>query len=112
MTKCGGEAGVDVALGGRTAGLRRDDVDLDLAVVWRETVVDARNDRHGWAGLAEMPRPRLVEGRIVVAVREVDLRVHDVRQACARQRQRGRHPLGDDEVRLELDRLAAPLRAL
>src|ERR1700683_4444616 len=111
MTECGRYTGVDVAFGGRTTGLRRDHVDLDLAVVRCESVFDTRNDRHGRASLADMPWPRLVEGRIVLAVREIDLRVHDVLETGAGQRKRGRHPLGDDEFRLELDRLATPLRA-
>src|SRR3984885_10849244 len=111
MTEYGRDVGVDMALGRRATGLRRDHVDLDLAVVGREPMLYTRNDRYGRASLAEMPRPRLIEGRIVFAVREVDLGVHDVLQPRASQRKRGRNPLGDDEFGLELDRLPAPLRA-
>src|SRR5580704_19373245 len=75
MTECSCDPGVDVALAGCTAGLRRDHIDFDLAVVGREPVFDAGNDRDGRAGFAEMPRPRFIEGRIVVATREIDLRV-------------------------------------
>src|SRR5262249_44634960 len=78
----------------------------------REPVRDAGNDRHRRTVLAELPRPRLVEGGIILAVREVDLRVHDILQLRAGERERADHALLDDEVRLELDRLAAPLRAL
>ena len=73
-------------------------------------MLDAGNDRDGRACLSEMPRPRLVEGRIVLAVGEIDLRVHDVLELRSGQRERGRHPLGDDEFGLELDRLPAPLQ--
>jgi hypothetical protein len=95
---------------GSLFGLGRDDIDLDLAVVGREPVRDAGDDRDGRAALAEMPRPGLVERRIVVAVGEIDLRVHDVAERRAGQRQRGLHAMSDDELGLELDRLAAPLR--
>ena len=59
----------------------------------------------------EVPRPDLVEGGIVLAAGEIDLGVDDVREARARERERGHDAFRDDELGLELDRLATPLRA-
>ena len=56
-------------------------------------------------------RPGLVERGVVLAVGEIDLRVHHVVERGAGERQRLHHALRDDELGLELDRLAGPLRA-
>ena len=75
-------------------------------------MLDAGDDVERRRRLGKVPRPRLVERRIVVAVGEIDLGVHHVLQPGAGQRQRLHHALRDDELGLELDRLAGPLRAL
>ena len=72
---------------------------------------DAGDDVDRRRRLRKMPGPGLVERRIILGIGEIDLGVDDVFEVGAGQRQRLRHPLGDDELGLELDRLAGPLRA-
>ena len=76
------------------------------------SVLDAGDDVERRRRLRKVPRPRLVEGRIIFAVGEIDLGVDDVLEPGARQRQRLHHALLDDEFGFELDRLASPLRTL
>src|SRR5262245_61996 len=59
-----------------------------------------------------MARPHFVEGRIVVRVGEIDLRVYQVLDPCSCERKRLHDTFGYDEFGLKLDRLPGPLRAL
>src|SRR6516165_4105764 len=105
MAECSRNSGVNMPLAGLAIGLRRNHVDFDLTVIGRKSMFDARNDRHARARLAEMSRPGFVKGRIVLAVREIDLRVDHVLESRASQCERRHHPFGYDEFSFELDRL-------
>src|SRR5579859_1334368 len=105
MKKRGGGAGIDMPFSGGAAGLCGDHIDLDLAVVRRESMLDARNDRHRGTALAEMLDPCRIEGRLILTVAQIDLRMHDVVERRAGERQRRRDAFGNDELGFKLDRL-------
>ena len=74
-------------------------------------MLDAGDDRQRWPRFREVPGPGFVEGRIVLPVGQINLGMDDVVDGGAGQRERRYEPLRDDELGLQLDRLAGPLLA-
>src|SRR5437667_12706082 len=105
------DGSIDVALARGAAWLYRQHVDLDLAVVGREPMLDAGDDGESRSRFAEMSRPDFGESGIVLGLGEINLCVRYILERRADKLQRGHDALRDDEFGLEFDRLPAPLRA-